>query len=813
MILWLAGAALAGQIQVISPDGPLRPGTPAVVHVAAADDLGGPAPVAPTVTSADGRVRPIGPIEPGVYAYAVVPPESGSLSLLVDAYGEKHGVALPIEPTPPSRLEIPSRIDAMAGDPLVRLRVTGADLPPPEALQVVVGEGSVVGVEAVDGALEIRLSMPESPYPRFVPVGVRDTRRDERPAWAAFRLRTRVTLNLQTEPGASLVVSVGRRSYGPFLADATGMVRPVIEQWPGELSATAVLTDDLGNETRTTLALTGSAEASLVSLRTGEIVAGRPLPEIWLYGLHSDGRTWEGAPPFCQTPGAAALPVQGLGGGEWRVPLPELPSLQDLRVRCVLGGVAEVVERVAVGDEVPQRLELRVWPEELSTDFPVAEVQAVLENARGERVPTDGVRVYALTGAVARDEGPAGLVWRGEYDGRASVPGGGDTLSARYDLPAGEGPVAFLGVAHGAVGRLGTVKVFARASDASGRPLPGVSVALDAGAEPATAVTGSDGWASVEVVAPPGLGALVLTARSGDRTARGLAPRGAPARGGPGSPDLFVEKKVPITTGRVAEIDVKVDPDILYTGPRSVARIEVRIKDRTGALVSEPPDALQLSAGTCGEWVGTGDGGWVCTYTPPPGDVARVVDVAVRSESATTLARVQLEPRPIDRSALFAVGFVSNFGVIASPLITADVDYRLPVWGRKMMLRAGVGYYGASVKVDTGVGTPADLRATIFPLTVGVVARGDFRGDAVWGGLGGVVAPYIGEARFGTESVRELSVYPPGLAMIAGLGRRLGSGEVFTEIRGTVIVSPGGDFALTGPVGGVGAVVGYRVIY
>jgi hypothetical protein len=642
---------------------------------------------------------------------------------------------------------------------------------------------------------------------------VRDTRRDERPAWAAIRLRTRVTLNLQTEAGASLVVNVGRRSYGPFLADATGMVRPVIEQWPGELSAQAVLTDDLGNETRTTLALTGSAEASLVSLLTGELVPGRPFPDVWLYGLHGDGRPWEGAPPFCQTPGAAALPVQGMGGGVWRVPLPELPALQELRVRCALGGVAESVDRVAISDEVPQRLELRVWPEELSTDFPVAEVQALLENARGERVPTDGVRVYALTGAVTRDEGPAGLVWRGEYDGRAAVQGGGDTLSARYDLPPGKGPVTFLTVAHGAVGRLGTVKVFARALDATGRPLAGVKLALDAGDQPADAVTGSDGWASVEVVAPPGLRALVLTAKAGHVVARGFAPRGAASRGGPGSADLFVEKKVPITTGRVAEIDVKVDPDILYTGPRSVARIEVRIKDRTGALVNDPPDALQLSEGACGDWEGTGDGGWVCTYTPPPGDVARVVDVAVRSESATTLARVQLEPRPIDRSALFGVGFVSNFGVIASPLLTVDVDYRLPLWGRKMMVRVGAGYYGASAEVDTGIDEPADLRTTIFPITVGLIARGDFRGDAVWGGLGSVVAPYIGEARFGTESVREVSVYPPGLAMIGGLGRRLGSGEVFTELRATAIASPGGDFALTGPVGGVGAVVGYRVIY
>jgi hypothetical protein len=67
--------------------------------------------------------------------------------------------------------------------------------------------------------------------------------------------------------------------------------------------------------------------------------------------------------------------------------------------------------------------------------------------------------------------------------------------------------------------------------------------------------------------------------------------------------------------------------------------------------------------------------------------------------------------------------------------------------------------------------------------------------------------------RFGEDRHTQVSVYPPGIAMIGGLGRRLGTGEVFIEGRATALSSPGGDFAFAGPMGGIASVLGYRVIY
>lgn len=820
-MIWLVGAALAGSVAVVTPEGPVRPGTPAIVHVAAIDELGLPALDPPSVSASGGSVRSLGPVEAGVHAWLLTPPASGAVALTIEAYGASHTVDLAVEKAPPSKLVLPARMEAQAGDPEVRLLVTGADLPDPASLQVVVGEGRVLGVERVDGGLEIRMAMAGASHPRVIPIAVRDGRRDEAPLFGGIRVRTRTTIDIQTEPGAKLVLTVGKRTYGPFLADATGVVRPVIDQHPGELSAQAVLTDDLGNETRTTLALTASAQASLLALPTGPIVPGRAPPAVFLYAIHGDGHTWEGAGgPTCQTP-SGLLVSELVGRGTWRVALGDL-ALQDVRLRCALGDAAEATVRIPITDQVPASLDLRLWPEELSTSFPVAEVQAVLTDARGERMPVDGVSLAADRGRVTLDPSGGSLL-RGDYDGTEAVAHGGDVIHARYDLPAGSGPVAQLLVSHGDASRSGRVRAHVRALDPLGRPVAGVEVEVwaadrEAGAlqlrgEAARAVTGADGWAAVDVQGAPGLGPVQLVARTAHREGQGIALRDSRGGRGPGTPDLAVERRVAITAGRVSLVDVRVEPEILYTGPRAFAKIEVHISDRAGAALSEPPDAIEVSAGEVGPWQRLPDGGFVADYHPPPGDMARTVDITVRADTASTRARVQLEPRPIDRSAMFGVGVISNFGEIFSPFLAADLDVRSPLFGRTVMIRLGVGYYGDTTEVDTGIGQPASLRTSIVPITLGLLARGDYRGDAVWGGLGAVVAPHLGEGRFGNELHRYVSVYPPGLAMMAGAGRRLGVGELYVEVRATALSSPGGDFAFAGPVGGVASIVGYRVVY
>ncbi len=826
MITWLVGAALAANVAVVAPDGPIRPGKPTHLQVAVVDDLGFPSPSAPTVTMSAGLAAVAAtPLRLGVYEVNIVPPDvAGPLQVSITAFGHTTTTDFVVEEVAPSSLKLPAKLDFAAGDKTVDILVTGADLPPADALDVVIADGSVLGVDSTPEGLVVHVALPETTFPRVIPFGVRDERQEVQPSWGGIRLHTRTSIDLYTEPGAKLTLTVGRRVYGPFIADAVGVVRPVIEQYPGELSAQALLVDDVGNETHTTLTLTASAQASFVAMAAGQQVPGRQPPDVFVYGVHGDGHTWDGAAPTCKTP-SANLVVKPLAPGEWRAALPSAERPQEVRVRCTVGAAAETNVRLPVSGNVPATIDLRIVPDELSTDFPVAEIRAVLFDMRGDRMDSAGLVLGAERGGIELAPGAGGTTLRAEYDGKPAIGDGDDTIWARFDLPPGHGAVADLSVAYGFVDRLGPVRAHVRALDAAGLPLAGVPV--DVHATPGdfavvSGITGPDGWAAVDVRAAPGLDPVAIEARSNGRIGRVVALRDSRPRGGPGSFDLRVERKVAITAGRVNVIDVAVDPEILYTGAHAVAHVDVHVRDRAGAMVPTRPDEITVSEGTVGDWEALPDGGWRAAYTPGDGDRARSVDLVVRAGSASSQARLTLEPRPIEASAVFGFGLVTNFGAVFSPQLSADFDWRRKVFQRPIIVRMGVGWYSVGLSRTPVAGSAIENRTRVLPVTVAVLARGDFRGDALWGGISSTVAPWVRQETFVTgadeERYTRVGLYGPGIGMIGGVGRRVGTGEILLEVRASALSASSRpsnrpSVAFFGPMGGLSTILGYRVVF
>ena len=76
------------------------------------------------------------------------------------------------------------------------------------------------------------------------------------------------------------------------------------------------------------------------------------------------------------------------GEGAWVLPLAEVRTADagELRIQCSLGSAARSVFRVPVAAGIPRRLRLGLWPESLSTDFPVAEVQVALAEKEARQV-------------------------------------------------------------------------------------------------------------------------------------------------------------------------------------------------------------------------------------------------------------------------------------------------------------------------------------------------------------------------------------------------------------------------------------------
>ena len=810
---WLGAAALAwggmapafaAPLDIAVADGPLRPGRAVTVEVAATDPL-----AVPRLKASQGALRALGEVRPSVWAWQLVP-QTGPLSLTASTTTHRIERDLVAQPWASSSLAVPLRVDAAAGDAAVVVRIRGEGLSPGD-VEVAVGEGRVTEVRATDepGAIDVELALDDRPFPRVVPVGVRDTRTDDAPAWTEVRLRSRPRLPVTAEPGASLTLVVGERTYGPFEADAAGQIDAVVDQYPGENVARARLVDDLGNETVTDMPLSSPPGVQLVALVSGErLPDGRP-PLLFLHAIEGDGRKLRGAQPVCQTP-EAELSVIPLETG-WAAVTPPMDDAEptDLRVVCTLEESIRQL-RVPVTSGVAQRLRLRVWPERLRSDFPVADVRVVLEDARGDRIDTDEVQVKAALGDVVL-ESQGGIVARGEYRGEAAVAAGSDTLVATWSAPPGSGPADRVVVGWHPGRSPDVLVVHGRAVDRLGRPLQGVELRLATDLDQTRVVTGPRGYGTAELGRHDGITRVAASASVW--RAEALAPPDT-RRGGPGTPELTDAAVVSIDPGRVAGVSVEVDPPILRAGPGAVAWVYVDLEDGQGAPVTDAELDLVVSEGSLGEVRLRSDGRYVAEYTPEPGGAVRDVVVTAESDGLRTATRLSVQPRVARLAFGPWVGWQTNFGEVSALAVGADLDIRLRSrgLGESMMVRLGGSGYALSTEFQ-GAGEALTLAGSVVPVHAALLLRDDPGPFGLWLGGGGSVAMQRLLLRSETQQLAEGTRWLVGPVVMAGASRRLLGGEAFVEARGSWLSGRSGDIGYSGNLGGLGIGLGWRVVY
>lgn len=824
VVLWCLGGAKAeaARLTLVPAEGVLRAGVPGTVVAVLTDDAGRGVPFEGPPQVISGGALLAETDLPGELVALRVSPQLGAAELRVSVAvgGQPIVGAVAVAPHAPAGWVVSRRVDVLAGASEVVLRVAGADLPPPEALQVSVPEGQVLGVSQEEGALLVRLAPGGGQHPRVVPVLIRDARGSAPPVASAYRVWTRPRVALQTEPGVRMTVKVGGRSYGPVAADPDGVAAVVVDHYPGETAAEASLSDDFGNETSASLPLANQVQTYLTALVEGAWVPGRSPPLIWLRGLQSDGHAWTGGAPICQAAGVPELRGGVIEPGVWAVALPEAMAGKptDTRLYCRLGASAETVVLVRVVDAYPSELKVRVYPEDPSTAFPLAEVQASLEDAGGARLPVERVHLSALRGEVSV-ESNVGTALRGEYRGQAALSAGYDVLVARYDRPTGDGAPRYLEIAHSKVDPDG-IWVHGRVFDAQGGPLQDQEVELASGEARVRARTDARGWASARLPVPPGGEPIEIRAQVGRLHAALPVPRDAIGGPGPSAADLEARQTVRFLSGRVSNVQIEVTPPILYTGASAVAVVEVRLHDRGGTPLNGTIPEISASEGFVGAVEPLGEGRYRAEYTPPPGERARVVEIVARAEGEPSrTVQLVLEPRPLQRLAIGAgLGGLTNFAELGTFAAMLDADLDVPrlseIFRTRIFLRLGVGWYGDEATAQ-GAGPSEEIRLSlnVIPLTAGLVARREQGGKSLWVGAGAVAAPHAVRTEFGTHALPLGFGVWPGISVLGGAGRRAGPGEVFGELRWTGLVASGGEVAWRGQVGGLTVLTGYRVLY
>jgi hypothetical protein len=829
-LLWsVASPALAWDVAVQPAADALQAGWPGLVWVAVTDDDGQPVAEAPTVRT-DGGVVQAATVTapPGVWPFLIQPTTSvGSLAVTVGWDGRLRTVRVPVSAPPRAKLSIDDDLVADAQRGHLSLLVRGEGLPAAEDLEVAVSEGTVTAVERIPLGLRVDVDTDDDPYPRFLAVGVIDRRHLSAPVWSTVTLRARPALPLTTEPGASVSVEINGRVYGPWKAGERGAVRAVIEQYPGEREARVRVTDVAGNEVSQLVPLPVGGKPLLLALPGGPRAPGEPGPPLLLHAVEANGGTWRTEAPRCRTPQRGELAALDLGGGTWAFPLPvdAVDALLDLRVRCGLGASTQVDLSLGVSEGLPDRLVARVWPEVLSTDFPLADVQMFLEDPAANRLRFTGdVQLEASFGEVELGavEGP---VARAQYRGELAAEFGEDLITARWFSPPGSGPAAQVELSPESVPRGGVAALTLRVLDDRRRPLGGVEVQVDAGAGSSVVLTDDRGFARANVGVPAGTAPVVVRSVVGDHHEATLLVRGTWAARSVTEPDLATTLPIRVDPGRVAAVELQITPPSVAPGPRAQAVVAVRLLDRSGNL-AEPGDThVEAAEGVLTPLPAGPDGALRWSITPPPGFRSREIEVTARSEvlDVEGSAALLVRPRPVRGYFGVSGGVQTNFGQITSPLLVLDGGARIRVRPNedrdhpsptRLFGVLSAGWYTGRSTVDTGLGPVGTVRMDVFPVNLGLQLRQEYPTWAVWGGIHGQVLPWWGSQSYDGEPwVRRGGVMPPALAATVGAGVRVVGGEVVFELRGSTANNASTAASLSGFVGGLSAVAGYRLLF
>ena len=814
LLLFAVSPSLAADLLLVSRTGPPLPGRTAQLELAIWEEDGPDEGVLEGVTAKGGRVLKVEPTErPGLYVVRYRAPAEGGVEDQLEVVfqdGTTLNTPLPIAGLPGEALRGPGLVEGVAGsEEAFLLRLTGSVLPAAEDLAVVSSEGSVAGIRREDDALVVEWKPDPDRQPRVALVGIRESRvGGVPPTWVRVRLRARAPVSVATEPGTRLAVDIGERSYGPVEADETGTATAMVDVYPGETTAHAELVDALGNSQKTTISLGALPAPSLGAVVEGALGGAGAPPVIHLYAVRPDGRTWRGALPVCRPTGGGLLEVVAGEPGHWQTEVVAPPDAGfDLRVDCLLLGKTLPI-RVPVSRGVPAQVRLRVYPTDLSADFPIAQVQASLEDHAGERLVAEGLVLEAMHGTLTiQPEG--GTQLRADYEGDSSHPD--DTIRAVWVPPAGSGGVAH--VVLSPVRAASRLEVGVFATDGRGRPLGAVPVSLVAGGEEVRGDTGADGWFRVDLTARDHPVALQATAMGVQAATLHLPWDTDAAAGGP---VLQAMTQVRIQAGRVRNVFISAEPSVLFTGQGRTATLQVRLLDRGGAMVVDEPVSLTADSGVIGPVTRQSDGSLTAEYIPPPDMVAgQVVVTAQGGEggfSAST--NLVLQPRPAERTIAASMGVLAGARGVVGPLVIVDLERRLPFLEERFLLRgSAVSWSEQATVVDAARESEVVLDMGVLSLGLAAVARREAGSRATWMGMGTTLTPYYLETRFGDlEPTAGWGLFTPGVSAFAGGARRTATGEVTAEARFVGAIGSGDILGFGGQVGGMALVLGYRAI-
>jgi hypothetical protein len=799
------GTAAAAEVELLYPEGPPMVGQPIVLEVVVEEEGRGLGTL-PLLSLERGQLlgNPASPAT-GRHQVLYLPPNlPGNDSLRVKVGSQEFRFDIPVAALPPAP-PMAAPLEAVVGVERLQLRFPRGESSDPSSYLARTSEGKVLSVRVEGEEVLVEVQPDDRRMARVVVVGLLSLEHPHQiPVFAQARLRARQQASIGAEPGSKVSLRVGSRTFGPFVADSSGQAQVSFEIPPGVTAYEVQVTDDLGNSQKVRSSLPGPFPPALLAMDAPDF-EGRA--DLWLGAWTANGTAWTEEAPTCRAGADQPQPTIQLAPGLFRLNLPPGdPNRLDIRVECTLAESAAALRLPAVRPG-PARLELRVYPEQLSSDFPVADVGVSLMDIRGEPLPAEGVQLRAMHGRLVT-EPVTGTVLRAEYRGEGALSAGGDLIEAFWFEPAGSGGVWRLSLASEPIGERLRVRV--RVEDRLGYPLEGVPVRLEPeGVEPLQLRSGPRGEVEVEI-------GDVRRIRA---TAAGLSTELRPLRGDllppAAAPELAARRELGLQAGRVRKIELDIDPVPLVIGSGQNAVLRVRLVDASGQVVRDEPVEIQASEGSLGPQSVAADGTITVDYVPSSGGLSRQVELQARSSNSVATATLPLVPRPVSGGITLTGGYLTNFGAVSSPTLWATVDGKIPGLSWPLRWRAGLGFWNLRSRFTSATfGEEVFSSTTFFPVELGVELVQRRGRTQLQAGLAAVVVPYYYSLSFaGEQGPTGPAITTPGLLVHLGGALRIGNSELPVELRYLLVTASGSAVRFDGSPGGLALTLGYRYLY
>jgi hypothetical protein len=274
------------------------------------------------------------------------------------------------------------------------------------------------------------------------------------------------------------------------------------------------------------------------------------------------------------------------------------------------------------------------------------------------------------------------------------------------------------------------------------------------------------------------------------------------------SPPVSAIKELTLQPGPIAQLEVSADRTQLPADGHASTALTVRATDAFGNPVSNAR-LHSSSAGTISAFSMTDPGVYSASYVPPieRPDVDRVV---IRDQQGSARGELSIElESPSNLLVSAHAGYLTNFGKVSSPIVSANLWLRLPVLEQRLVAGVGIAYYSSSFsEADADNQERVEAEMSVVPLL------GSLMYELGWHSL----TPYAGVAAGAALVGTRLSSESSGdmreahtvfiVSPVVGALYPLGPGElglrlayVYSHLNGS----------LEGNAGGLHIAAGYRL--